>query len=56
MELIQLDDLPHILGRFELGGKILEITPVSAGHINDTFASRVRTSASTITFSTTPNR
>jgi Ser/Thr protein kinase RdoA (MazF antagonist) len=43
MELIQLDDLPHILGRFELGGKILEITPVSAGHINDTFASRVRT-------------
>ncbi len=38
-------DLPLILRQFELGGEVLAIRPVSAGHINDTFASRVRTPA-----------
>ena len=44
MEPIQPSDLQPIFEKFELGGDILAIHPVSAGHINDTFASRVRTS------------
>ena len=43
MEPIQPDDLKQIFERFALGGEIVAIAPVSAGHINDTFSSRVRT-------------
>jgi hypothetical protein len=43
MEPISDHDLASILRQFELGGEILSVRPVSAGHINDTFASRVRT-------------
>ena len=43
MEPIQPGDLPRIFEQFALGGEILEIAPVSTGHINDTFSSRVST-------------
>ncbi len=45
MEPIQPFGLQPIFEKFELGGDILAIHPVSAGHINDTFTSRVGTPA-----------
>lgn len=38
-------ELRQIISQFELGGKLLSFTPISNGHINDTFASRVQTPA-----------
>jgi len=36
-------DLPAIASMFQLGGELLDASPYGSGHINDTFASKVRT-------------
>jgi Ser/Thr protein kinase RdoA (MazF antagonist) len=36
-------ELCQIITQFELGGEPLRVTPISSGHINDTFASQVQT-------------
>ena len=43
MSPINEESLLSIFRQFQLDGDLLEVTPVSSGHINDTFTSRVQT-------------
>lgn len=43
-------DLEHVASRFELGGTFLAGEPYGSGHINDTYAVRVRTSGGEVRF------
>jgi hypothetical protein len=43
-------DLAKIASRFELGGEFLDAQPYGSGHINDTYAARVKTDAGEIRF------
>jgi len=36
-------DLPHVISRFRVEGNLVDVGPYGTGHINDTYASRMKT-------------